>query len=186
MLAVRCVLLIVVIGSLIAVLQLRGALKEISTGSLAAVNAAADARIDANDAKSNESLTLIARGSGQAFEPPGRLRSTPSPAISRASPTSRSWRANGRPTPTFTRQIRELDDGGQWDKRSPEQLAPDARRRTRPSVPSTAIWPLSGRCEPGRSSSLAAEQPIMIVAAILSFSRLGQSHCWDVGAWPSG
>ncbi len=52
----------------IAVLQLSSALSSISSGSFAAVNTAADARIDANNAKSNESLTLIARGSGQAFE----------------------------------------------------------------------------------------------------------------------
>ena len=68
MVASAAVLLLIVIGSLVAVLQLRGALNEISTGSLAAVNTAADTRIEANNAKSNESLTLIARGSGQAFD----------------------------------------------------------------------------------------------------------------------
>ena len=68
MLAAAIVLLVLLVGSAFAVLQLRNALNEISAGSLAAVNMAADARIDANNAKSNESLTLIARGTGQSFE----------------------------------------------------------------------------------------------------------------------
>ena len=59
--------LTLVVG-LIGVVQLNSTVQSIKDGSFTALNAAAAARIDANNAKSNESLTLIARGSGAAFE----------------------------------------------------------------------------------------------------------------------
>ena len=103
--------------SLVAVLQLRSAVNaDLRTAASPAVNAAADARIEANNAKSNESLTLIARGSGQAFETAwkssadsvaGNLR-TPERQPELAS----QWQAY---VDVHT-QIRKLDDGGQWDK----------------------------------------------------------------------
>ena len=62
------VLLLAVVIGLIGVQQLNGSVKAIKDGSFTALNVAAAARIDANNAKSNESLTLIARGSGQSFE----------------------------------------------------------------------------------------------------------------------
>jgi hypothetical protein len=168
MLACAVALLIVVIGSLIVVLQLRGALKEISTGSLAAVNAAADARIDANDAKSNESLTLIARGSGQAFEAAWKTSSgavTNSLARLTDKPELASqWQAYT----DVHRQIRELDDGGQWDKAVAR--ATGSGRTSSNTAFGTFDSSLAGYLDgvsQDASSSLAAEQPIVIVAAIL-------------------
>jgi len=168
MLASAAVLLLIVIGSLVAVLQLRSALKEISTGSLAAVNTAADTRIDANNAKSNESLTLIARGSGQAFETAWK-----SSADSVAGNLARlndkpelvsQWQAYA----DVHNQIRQLDDGGQWDKAV-------ARATGSGRTSSNAAFGafdnnlasyLDGVSQDA-SSSLAAEQPGMVVAAIL-------------------
>jgi hypothetical protein len=168
MLASAIVLLVIVIGSLIAVLQLRGALKEISTGSLAAVNAVADARIDANNAKSNESLTLIARGSGQAFEAAWKsssdavigslARLTDKPEL------ASQWQAYT----DVHRQIRELDDGGQWDEAVAR--ATGSGRTSSNTAFGTFDGNLAGYLDgvsQNASSSLAAEQPIMIVAAIL-------------------
>jgi hypothetical protein len=114
MLAASIALLAALVGGTIGLQQLSDAVRSIQTGSFAAVNAAADARIDASNAKSNESLTLIARGSGAAFE--------------------NAWKASadsvvgnlGRlgaaaPADEWTRymavheQIRALDDTGRWD-----------------------------------------------------------------------
>jgi hypothetical protein len=168
MLASAIVLLVVVIGSLIAVLQLRGALKEISIGSLAAVNAAADARIDANDAKSNESLTLIARGSGQAFEDAWKS-SSDAVAGSLARLTDRPELASQWQAYTDVhRQIRELDDGGQWDK-AVARATGSGRTSSNTAfgtLDSNLASYLDGVSQDA-SSSLATEETIMIVAAIL-------------------
>lgn len=86
----------------------------IRSGSFTAVNDAAAARILANDAKSNESLTLIARGSGASFEAAwadsaqavtARLVALPRDQLT---PLWAAYR-------TTHRQIRKLDDGGSWD-----------------------------------------------------------------------
>jgi hypothetical protein len=67
------------------------------------------ARVAAFDARSNESLTLIARGSGQAFEQ----------AWQEASKTVESsaseLRAQWEPYATSHAAIRELDDAGRWE-----------------------------------------------------------------------
>jgi hypothetical protein len=168
MVASAAVLLLIVIGSLVAVLQLRSALNEISTGSLAAVNTAADTRIDANNAKSNESLTLIARGSGQAFESAWK-----SSADSVAGNLARlddkpelasQWQAYT----DVHRQIRELDDGGQWDKAVAK--ATGSGRSSSNTVFGTFDSNLASYLDGvslDASNALADEQPIMIVAAIL-------------------
>jgi hypothetical protein len=168
MVASAAVLLLIVIGSLVAVLQLRSALNEISTGSLAAVNTAADTRIDANNAKSNESLTLIARGSGQAFESAWKS-SADSVAANLA-------RLNGKPElasqwqayADVHNQIRELDDGGQWDKAVAQ--ATGSGRASSNTVFGTFDSNLASYLDGvslDASNALADEEPIMIVAAIL-------------------
>ena len=168
MMASAAVLLLMVIGSLVAVLQLRGALNEISTGSLAAVNTAADTRIEANNAKSNESLTLIARGSGQAFDAAWKS--------SADSVTGNLARLSGQPElasqwqayADVHAQIRELDDGGQWDKAVAK--ATGSGKSSSNTVFGTFDSNLASYLDGvslDASSSLADEQPIMIVAAIL-------------------
>jgi hypothetical protein len=168
MLASSIVLLVLVIGSLIVVLQLRSSLQEISSGSLAAVNTAADARINANDAKSNESLTLIARGSGQAFEAAwkssadsvtenlGRLTDKPE--------LVGQWQAY---TDVHT-QIRALDDEGQWDKAVAKATGStnNSSNTVFGAFDSNLAGYLDGVSQEA-SNSLANEQPVMIVAAIL-------------------
>jgi hypothetical protein len=168
MVASAAVLLIMVIGSLVAVLQLRGALNEISTGSLAAVNTAADTRIEANNAKSNESLTLIARGSGQAFDAAWKS--------SADSVTSNLAGLSGKPElasqwqayADVHTQIRELDDGGQWDKAVARATGSgkDSSNTVFGTFDSNLASYLDG-VSLDASNSLADEQPIMVVAAIL-------------------
>jgi hypothetical protein len=168
MLAGSIVLFVLAVVSLIVVVQLHSALNQISSGSLAAVNTAADARIDANDAKSNESLTLIARGSGQAFEAAwkssansvtesvGRLTDKPE-LVSQ-------WKAYS----DVHTQIRALDDGGQWDKAVAKATgsASDSSNTAFGAFDSNLAGYLDSVSQDA-SDSLAAEQPGMVVAAIL-------------------
>jgi hypothetical protein len=182
MLAGAIVLLIMVVASLIAVQQLRSALDDISTGSLAAVNTAADARIEANNAKSNESLTLIARGSGQAFEDAWKS-SADAVGSDLADLTDRSelvsqWQAY---TDVHS-QIRELDDGGNWDKAVAK--ATGSGRTSSNTVFGTFDSNLAGYLDDvsqQAAGSLANQQPIMIVAAVLVL--LGGLAAALLGRW---
>jgi hypothetical protein len=182
MLASSIVLLVLLIGSLIVILQLRSSLKEISSGSLAAVNTAADARINANNAKSNESLTLIARGSGQAFEAAwkssadsvaenlGRLADKPE--------LMGQWQGY---TDVHT-QIRALDDEGQWDKAVAKATssANDSSNTVFGAFDSNLAGYLDGVSQEA-SNSLADEQPVMVVSAVLIL--LGGLAAALLGRW---
>ena len=182
MLASSIVLLVIVIGTLVVVQQLRSGLNEISSGSLAAVNTAANARINANNAKSNESLTLIARGSGQAFEEAwkssansvseslGRLPDQPELAS--------QWQAYA----DVHSQIRALDDGGQWEKAVAR--ATGSGKNSSNTVFGTFDGNLAGYLDSvsqDASNSLADEQPVMVVAAILIL--LGGLAAALLGRW---
>jgi hypothetical protein len=143
-------------------------LKEISSGSFAAVNTAADARINANDAKSNESLTLIARGSGQAFETAWKS-SADSVAENLGRLTDKpelvgQWQGY---TDVHT-QIRALDDEGQWDKAVAKATgsAKDSSNTVFGAFDSNLAGYLDGVSQEA-SNSLADEQPVMVVAAVL-------------------
>ena len=182
MLASSIVLFVLAVGSLIVVQQLRSSLNEISSGSLAAVNTAADARINANNAKSNESLTLIARGSGQAFETAWKS--------SAESVTDGLGRLPDKPELVSQWQaytgvhgeIRELDDGGQWDKAVAR--ATGSGRSSSNTAFGTFDDNLASYLDgvsQDTANSLADEQPVMIVAAIIIL--LGGLAAALLGRW---
>ena len=79
------------------------------------VSNAGTSRVQANLAKSSESLTLIARGSGQAYEDSWKASSASVTdhlsGIRDASVFTDQWDAYG----AVHTQIRTLDDGGSWD-----------------------------------------------------------------------
>jgi hypothetical protein len=182
MLVSGVLLLVITAGSLIAVQQLGSSLSSISNGSYAAVNAAADARIDANNAKSNESLTLIARGSGQTFEDAWKS--------SADSVTSNLGRLSERPELTTQWQayadvhneIRELDEDGRWDRAVAK--ATGSGRESSNTVFNTFDQNLASYLDEqsqNASSSLANEQPAMVVGAILIL--LGGLAAALLGRW---
>jgi hypothetical protein len=185
MLASAVVLLVITVGALIAAQQLSSTLSTISNGSFAAVNTAADARIDANNAKSNESLTLIARGSGQAFETAWKS-SADSVADNVPRLTDRpelvdQWQAY---TDVHT-EIRAVDDGGRWERAV--SLATGAGKNSSNTVFGTFDSNLAGYLDgvsQETSSSLAAERPVMVVAAILAL--LGGLAAALLGRWGIG
>jgi hypothetical protein len=182
MLASAALLLVITVGGLIAAQQLSSTLNSISNGSFAAVNTAADARIDANNAKSNESLTLIARGSGQAFEDAWKS--------SADSVAGNLQRLSERPELLTQWQsyvevhekIRDLDDGGRWDRAVAQ--ATGSGRDSSNTVFNSVDRNLAGYLDEvsqDASSSLANEQPVMVVGAILIL--LGGLAAALLGRW---
>jgi len=169
MLASSVVLLLALVGGTIAVLQLSGAVRTIQDGSFASVNAAAAARIDANNAKSNESLTLIARGSGAAFETAWQ---TSSEAVlvnldRLDEPLTDQWQSYV----AVHTKIRALDDGGQWD--AAVALATGSGPKSANTVFNAFDASLASHLEQvsrAASSALSALQPGLIVGAILLFA----------------
>jgi uncharacterized membrane protein (DUF441 family) len=168
MLAASIALLAALVGGTIGLQQLSDAVRSIQTGSFAAVNAAADARIDASNAKSNESLTLIARGSGGAFETAWKASAESVVAnLDRLGPAA--------PAEEWTRyttvhnQIRALDDRGEWD--AAVALAtgsdPESANTAFNAFDTKLADTLNGVSEEA-SAGLSGPQPILIVAAILS------------------
>jgi hypothetical protein len=182
MLASAAVLLVITVGGLIAAQQLSSTLNSISNGSFAAVNTAADARIDANNAKSNESLTLIARGSGQAFEDAWKSSADSVSGnleqLSARPELLTQWQAYTE----VHNKIRDLDDGGRWDRAVAQ--ATGVGRDSSNTVFNTFDRNLAGYLDEvskEASSSLANEQPVMVVGAILIL--LGGLAAALLGRW---
>ena len=114
--AASVVILAALVGAGIGLNALSSATKSIKTGSFSAVTTSAKIRIEAYDAKSNESLTLIARGSGQAFEQAwasasGRITQQ-LVLLPDATGLQSAWTSYAG----VHSQIRGLDDNGNWDK----------------------------------------------------------------------
>jgi hypothetical protein len=116
--ATAAILVTLVVGS-ISLAAVGSRVDDVRKGSYAATLATAKARIAAFDAKSNESLTLIARGSGSAFEKAwvssSKVVTDQSAVAGRlnrdASKMGALW-ANYHQTHN---QIRKTDDLGNWD-----------------------------------------------------------------------
>ena len=118
--ATAAVLATLVVGS-IALAGVGSRVGEVRDGSYAATLATATARIAAFDAKSNESLTLIARGSGSAFEKAwvssSKIVTDQSASSDRLSDDAAAAAMSGLwagYVKTHT-AIRKADDGGQWE-----------------------------------------------------------------------
>jgi hypothetical protein len=113
MLASAIVLLLVLVGGGLTLLNLTSSVRAIESGSFTLVNAAADARIDANNAKSNESLALIARGSGAAFET--AWKASADSVDANLDPLEPGLTEQWDSYAAVHTEIRALDDGGKWD-----------------------------------------------------------------------
>jgi len=116
--ATLAILLTLVIGS-ISLASVGSRVGTVRDNSYAATLATAKARIAAFDAKSNESLTLIARGSGAKFEK-AWLRSSGSVAALSATSANLSSDAKSmsglwKKYVGVHQKIREADDGGGWE-----------------------------------------------------------------------
>ncbi len=109
------IMLVVLVGGAIALGQTGSALNRLESDALQPLSAAAQARIRGNDAKANESLTLISRGSGAAFEQAWKdSAAVVQKSLARVanSDLTSKWTAYS----DVHTKIRMLDDGGQWDQ----------------------------------------------------------------------
>jgi hypothetical protein len=168
MLAATIVLLAALVISGVALSQLGTAVRSIQDGSFSDVNAAAEARIEASDAKSNESLTLVARGSGAAFEEAW------------ATSADRVDFDLGRlgadaPTEEWNRyrqvhaEIRALDDNGNWD--GAVALATGTGERSANSAFNafdTAMADTLDQADREATEQLSARQPGLVIGAVLA------------------
>jgi len=116
--ATAAILVTLLVGS-ISLAVVASWVEEVRDGSYAATLATATARTAAFDAKSNESLTLIARGSGSAFEDAwvsssevvGVQSKTPALLNSDAKTLGGLWAGYV----DTHKQIREADSSGKWE-----------------------------------------------------------------------
>ena len=138
--ATAAVLVTLVVGS-ISLAAVGSRVSQVRDGSYAATLATATARIAAFDAKSNESLTLIARGSGSAFEKAwvssSKVVTAQSAAAAKLSSDARKMGGLWAGYVTTHTQIRKADDGGQWEAAVSRRPAAMPHRPTPPSTPST-------------------------------------------------
>jgi hypothetical protein len=88
---------------------------ELSAGSFQAVVEGSAARTAANDAKANESLRLIARGSGQAFED-AWVAAAQTVDSALEEPTLSGLQGAWSTYKSQHQQIVDLDESGQWDE----------------------------------------------------------------------
>jgi hypothetical protein len=164
------VLLVTVVIGLIGMVQLNSSVKSIKDGSFTALNVAAAARIDANNAKSNESLTLIARGSGQSFE-------TAWSEAAKSVSTNLSYlvdqpdlQAKWQAYTDVHGAIRKLDDGGSWDAAVAQATGTgdDSSNTTFGSF-DTDLASYLEQVSETTSASLSERQPALVIGSILIF-----------------
>jgi hypothetical protein len=117
--ATAAVLVTLVVGA-ISLAAVGSRVSAVRDGSYAATLATATARIAAFDAKSNESLTLIARGSGSAFEKAwvGSSKIVADESTTAAGLSSEAAKMGGlwKAYVSTHTKIRTADDGGQWEQ----------------------------------------------------------------------
>lgn len=112
-------LLVLLVGSAVSLGSVATEVGRTRAEPFAAASALSDARLAAYDAKANESLTLIARGSGQAFEEAWVASSaTTTSALETAAATGtvpRDLATTWEPYAMLHQEIRAADDGGAWE-----------------------------------------------------------------------
>ena len=117
--AAAVAILVTLVVGVIVLSSVSSRVASVRDGSYAATLATAKARIAAFDAKSNESLTLIARGSGSAFEKAwvgsSKVVADESAAAARLSTDAAKMGGLWKAYVDTHKQIRAADDGGQWE-----------------------------------------------------------------------
>ena len=117
--AATAAVLVTLLAGTLALAAVGSRVGQVRDGSYAATLATATARIAAFDAKSNESLTLIARGSGSAFEKAwvssSKVVTVQSKASAGLSPDAVGMDGLWAGYVGTHKKIREADDAGRWE-----------------------------------------------------------------------
>ena len=155
MLASAIVLLLVLVGGGLTLLNLTNSVRVIESGSFTLVRAAADARIDANNAKSNESLTLIARGEAVSDDASTAVVLTAMFSIGVVLVSRRSSYTSDLTSFLFNREIAvQIDYSRCTDPALATAKSPARRSSLRYAPPlfaggaGTRLWPLSRGAKP--------------------------------------
>ena len=172
LLAASLVLGAALVGSVIGLGYSRAAVAQVRESQFATVNEAAGARISAYDAKANESLTLVARGSGQPFEAAWTRSAA---EVTRQLEAMTSVRDDGRLSREWAahtavhRGIRAADDGGRWDAAvaTATGSGPRSSNLTFTTFDASLASILDGATT-GTARGLAAQTPLLVLAAVLS------------------
>jgi hypothetical protein len=115
LLAAAAIVLATLVGGTIGLVVTSGGVSDLQSGSFTRLTLVSQARIEGNNAKSNESLTLIARGSGAAFEQAWQSSAGQVQAnLDRAQnpELGQLWQDYAK----VHTEIRELDDSGKWEQ----------------------------------------------------------------------
>jgi hypothetical protein len=168
LLVASVVLAVALLAGLAGLTRLGGQVRDVRTGSFADVNAAAGARTGAYDAKSNESLTLIARGSGSAFDQAWTASAAAVDqqlAVLGAPAVTRDWASYTK----VHKAIRALDNGGNWDGAVARATGsrPDSANLSFTTFDG-ALASVLDSANTRTSAALAGQTPGLVVAAVLS------------------
>lgn len=114
------IVLLVLVAAAVVLGSVASTVGDVRRGSYAVERALSDARVAAFDAKANESLTLISRGSGAAFEESWAASAVTTETLlgdavdlgGAGGELQDAWAAYAEEH----RAIRALDDGGEWDQ----------------------------------------------------------------------
>jgi hypothetical protein len=119
MVAAAAIVLVTLVVGAVGLSSVAGTVDEVRDGVYAATLSTAEARIAGFDAKSNESLTLVARGSGAAFEDAWKKSdASVREALAELDGNPASDGLETLPWDPYAKvhqQIRKLDDSGDWD-----------------------------------------------------------------------
>lgn len=110
------VVLVVLVAGVVVLTSVASAVAQVRDGPYAQARALAQARVAAFDAKANESLTLVSRGSGAAFEKAWKASAaTTTSALDRAAAAGAGLPSGWSAYRALHEAIRAKDDGGDWD-----------------------------------------------------------------------
>lgn len=118
--AAGAVVLVVLVAGVVVLTSVASTVAQVRDGPYAQARALAQARVAAFDAKANESLTLVSRGSGATFEKAWQASAaTTASALDRAVAAGTDPAGLGSGWTAYSGlhgAIRGLDDGGRWDE----------------------------------------------------------------------
>ena len=109
-------LLVALVFTLVQVAGVASATRAVADGDFGLTVTLAEATTSANDARANESLTLIRRGSGAANEKAWQADDKAVRAALADVSDSEGLTSQWGDYTTVHQQVRQLDDNGQWDK----------------------------------------------------------------------
>ena len=163
-------LLVALVFTLVQVVGVGSATRAVADGSFGQTVTLAEATTSANDARANESLTLIRRGSGQANEKSWKTDDTAvRTALSEVDDTSLT--STWSDYTAVHVQVRDLDDNGQWDKAVAMSTDPSAEGSdgtfTTFDTAVTQARDAAGKAAVERLDGLAGTAPVSALAVAL-------------------